>query len=259
MIRVGVAQKHSDLARWELYTIYNAATPHTELATMVDFSKAFNRQNHNLLITLLSDMGVPGWLLQIVIGFLSDRELILRYKNKHSQPKKLPGGGPQGTILGLFLFLILINKAGFKENERNVGEKITGPLNKRKPMETTHLKYVDDLTLLQSLNLKKSLIGNPNPVRPLNFHERTYHILPNPESTKMQIQLDELKEYADEHEMKINHEKSKVMIFNNARSIDFEPEMNLDGVEMQVVDELRMLGLVVTSHLKWKQNTESIC
>ena len=49
------------------------------------------------------------------------------------------------------------------------------------------------------------------------------------------------------------------MIFNNARSIDFEPEMNLDGVEMQVVDELRMLGLVVTSHLKWKQNTESIC
>ena len=59
--------------------------------------------------------------------------------------------------------------------------------------------------------------------------------------------------------MEINHEISKVMIFNNARSIDFEPEMNLDGVEMQVVDELRMLGLVVTSHLKWKQKTESIC
>ena len=49
------------------------------------------------------------------------------------------------------------------------------------------------------------------------------------------------------------------MIFNNARSIDFEPEMNLDGVELQVVDELRLLGLVVTSDLKWKQNTESIC
>ena len=35
------------------------------LAVMVDFSKAFNRQNHNLLITKLSDMGVPAWLLRI--------------------------------------------------------------------------------------------------------------------------------------------------------------------------------------------------
>ena len=35
------------------------------MACMVDFSKAFNRQNHNILITKLSDMGVPGWLLKI--------------------------------------------------------------------------------------------------------------------------------------------------------------------------------------------------
>ena len=32
------------------------------LACTIDFSKAFNRQNHNILITTLSDMGVPGWL-----------------------------------------------------------------------------------------------------------------------------------------------------------------------------------------------------
>ena len=43
------------------------------LACMVDFSKAFNRQNHNLLVTKLSDMGVPGWLLRIVIAFLNTR------------------------------------------------------------------------------------------------------------------------------------------------------------------------------------------
>ena len=39
------------------------------LACMVDFSKAFNRQNHNLLITKLSDMRVPAWLLKVVIAF----------------------------------------------------------------------------------------------------------------------------------------------------------------------------------------------
>ena len=50
------------------------------LAVLVDFSKAFNRQNHNLLITKLSDMGVPAWLLRIVISFLSDRKMRVRYK-----------------------------------------------------------------------------------------------------------------------------------------------------------------------------------
>jgi hypothetical protein len=41
------------------------------LACMVDFQKAFNRQNHNVLMTKLSDMGVPGWLLKIVMAFLT--------------------------------------------------------------------------------------------------------------------------------------------------------------------------------------------
>ena len=54
------------------------AVPHALVAMMVDFSKAFNRINHNIIITTLSDMGVPGWLLKIVIGFLSNRELIVR-------------------------------------------------------------------------------------------------------------------------------------------------------------------------------------
>ena len=51
---------------------------HAVLAVLIDFSKAFNRQDHNILITLLCDMGVPGWLLNIVASFLKDRELLLR-------------------------------------------------------------------------------------------------------------------------------------------------------------------------------------
>ena len=34
--------------------------PTAILACLIDFSKAFNRQNHNILITKLSDMGVPA-------------------------------------------------------------------------------------------------------------------------------------------------------------------------------------------------------
>ena len=62
-------------------------------------------------------MGVPNWLLKIVMAFLSERELIVRYKGKTSGNKSLPGGTPQGTRLEMFLFLILINWAGFEESE----------------------------------------------------------------------------------------------------------------------------------------------
>ena len=116
------------------------------LACMVDFSKAFNRIDHNILITKLSDMGVPGWLLRVVMGFLKNRRMLIRYKGKLSSIKELPGGGPQGTLLGLFLFLVLINEAGFDGQANNAGELLT---TKRKISRANqiHLKFVDDMTL----------------------------------------------------------------------------------------------------------------
>ena len=61
--------------------------PQAVLAMMADFSKAYNRVSHNTLIEILSDMGVPNWLLKIVMASLSERELILRYKGKSSGQK----------------------------------------------------------------------------------------------------------------------------------------------------------------------------
>ena len=72
--------------------------PIAVLVSAIDFSKAFNRINHNLIITKLADMGVPGWLLNIVMGFLEDRTLLVRFNGGSSESKVLPGGGPQGTL-----------------------------------------------------------------------------------------------------------------------------------------------------------------
>ena len=102
---------------------------------MVDFSKAFNRQNHNLLITKLSDMGVPAWLLRIVMGFLTDRRMLVRYKGEKSGIKDLPGGGPQGTLLGLLLFIILINDLGFEGQKNDAGEILTSRRNMKQVNE----------------------------------------------------------------------------------------------------------------------------
>ena len=121
------------------------------LACLVDFSKAFNRQDHTILITKLSDMGVPGWLLKLVMAFLTARTMRVKFKGKLSDFHSLPGGGPQGTQLGLFLFLVLVNNVSFSGQVNNAGELIT--CKKRiKDVNNIHLKYVDDLTLAEKIN-----------------------------------------------------------------------------------------------------------
>ena len=117
-----------DLINFVLYN-QDLRNPLATLAIMYDFSKAFNRQDHNTLITILSDMGTPGWLLKLVIAFLEDRKIILLHKGTLSEEASLPVGCPQGTKLRLFLFLILINKTGYQPNQicTSIGDHMTQP------------------------------------------------------------------------------------------------------------------------------------
>ena len=86
--------------------------PKSVIAAYVDFSKGFNRLNHNKILIRLSDWSVPGWLLKIVASFLTERSLVVRYKGAQSQPHPLPGGSPQGDELGQLLFLVEVSDAG---------------------------------------------------------------------------------------------------------------------------------------------------
>ena len=59
--------------------------------------------------------------------------------------------------------------------------------------------------------------------------------------------------------MKINESKSKIMIFNKSRKYDFPPEFSFsNGENLEVLEETRLLGLVLTSDLRWAANTRSI-
>ena len=207
------------------------------LAVMVDFSKAFNRQDHNLLITKLSDIGVPAWLLRVVMAFLSDRRMVVRYKGEQSSMKELPGGGPQGTLLGLLLFLVIINDAGFEGQQNNAGELITSKRN-MKNVNNIHLKYVDDMTLAEPINLAKQLVSIPDNVRPMPdmYHARTGHVLPLGNS-EVYNQLLKTEEYARSNYMKLNFKKTKVMLFNPCWSIDFMPHLEVENHELVLVEE----------------------
>ena len=58
--------------------------------------------------------------------------------------------------------------------------------------------------------------------------------------------------------MKINFKKTNLMLFNPCTSLDFMPDIQLDGHQLELVDQMRLLGVVIQSDLKWNSNTDSI-
>ena len=71
---------------------------------LVDFQKAFDLGDHNILIRLLQDnFEIDPLSVNIVISFLSNRPQVVKYKNRYC-------GIPQGTLLGPLLFLVMISE-----------------------------------------------------------------------------------------------------------------------------------------------------
>ena len=59
--------------------------------------------------------------------------------------------------------------------------------------------------------------------------------------------------------MKINQSKSKVLIFNKSKSYDFTPEFSFSsGLNLEVIEQTRLLGIELTTDLRWSENTKSI-
>jgi hypothetical protein len=154
-------------------------------------------------------------------------------------------------------FLVLINDAGFESENRELGTRLTNASNKSKEIQNQHFKYVDDLTAAEAIVLSKTLVPDSENTleKPLNYHNRTEQLLP-PSACKLQTQLNKLDEYANINEMKVNTRKSKVMLFNNSKKNDFTPQMKIDNVTLDVVEEYKLLGVQITSDLKWHSNTK---
>jgi hypothetical protein len=109
----------------------------------------------------------------------------------------------------------------------------------------------------EALDLKTCLETDKNQVRPLTYHNRTEQSLP-PENSKVQAQLNEIEKYARDNEIKVNIKKTKIMLFNTAKIRDFTPDLNICGEKVEHVEEAKLLGVKITSDLKWNNNKEHI-
>ena len=200
-------------------------------------------------------MHTPAWLLRIIFSYLSERSMFLTYKGEKSSKKQLPGGGPQGAFLGGIIFMIKFNGAFLRPP---IPRQIRGPIHESKVKK---VKYVDDGTVAVSINLKKCLISEENSdwPRPLNYRERTKHILPDTNNL-LQFYLSDAENFSSQNKLKINKHKTQVMLFNKSRKWDFQPKLNFsDGTVLEVISEIKLLGVVLSDDLSWHKNTQFIC
>ena len=58
--------------------------------------------------------------------------------------------------------------------------------------------------------------------------------------------------------MKINEEKTKQMIFNFTNNFQFSTRTFINGKNIEIIDQTKLLGVVITNDLKWEENTSVI-
>ena len=75
----------------------------------LDFSKAFDKVDHGVLLHKLKDLGITGKLGIWFFQFLTNRTHYVRIPGGISKDSTVLSGVPQGTVLGPLLFLIMIS------------------------------------------------------------------------------------------------------------------------------------------------------
>ena len=230
---------------------------------LADWSKAFNKCNHNIIMRILVAMNVPMWLLRLILSYLEARRMIVRFRGCSSHPKELPGGMPQGTLLGVILYILYINPIGFpSEITLEISDTVheywktlhtfppTTTSSATLPPTVQCVKFMDDATVQEAVNLTTSLVPS---------NTSSAKILPK-ENTLIQTQLNELKQISDCREMTLNNEKTCLLIVNFSVNHQFEPQIQIPGCQksLNILSETKLLGYWLTEDMKTNRHIEHI-
>ena len=185
----------------------------------LDFRKAFDSLDHNILFSKLQHYGFRGTVLSLIISYLSDRKQYTFVNGVSSDYKNIAHGVPQGSNLGPLLFLIFINDL---PNSSSLFK---------------FLLFADDSTL--STCIPKSAINIPQYVEIINN------------------ELDEVNKWILSNKISINTEKTKYILFSYRSTADLPP-IFIGRSKIEKSTSLKFLGVVVDEHLTFKNHVQYI-
>ena len=209
------------------------------IASLVDWASAFDKQDPTLGIQKFIKMGVRPSITPLLVSYLTDRQMQVRFNDVYSGTYSLPGGGPQGTLLGLIEYFVQSN-----DNADSIDPEL-------------RFKFVDDLTFLELVMLTGLLTE-------YNFKQQVAsdigideHYIPA-ENLKTQSDLDMIAKWTDENKMKLNTDKSNYMVFSRSEK-EFATRLCINGETLNRVEETKLVGVWLTTWLDWDKNTREIC
>ena len=110
------------------------------IAASVDWAAAFDRQDPTLAIKRFIEIGVRPSLIPVLISYLTDRRMKVKFNGEESDFLTLIGVSPQGTLIGQIMYLVQSN-----DNANSVHQ-------------ADRFKYMDDLSILQIICLAGLLV-----------------------------------------------------------------------------------------------------
>ena len=143
----------------------------------IDFKKAFDLVNHEILLQKLQMYGLSDSAVKWFHSYLSDRQQCVKVNECTSSLLPINQGIPQGTIVGPMLFLIFINDAPLYVQNSNMNI------------------YADDATLISSSRWDN--------ITPMNDN--------------IQKDLESIQQWALMNKMIINEKKTKSMLIKGKR------------------------------------------
>ena len=210
------------------------------LATFVDWKSAYSHQDHTLGIKSFIENGVRPALIPLLINYFQNRVIQVKHHRTISLQRKQPESGAQGASLRNHEFI--------SQNNHNADSV---------PIED-RFKYVDDLTILEIINLLSAGLSSYNYKNHVPSDVPTDGFFMNNNNLKSQYYLDNINRWTVNQKMVINSTKTKAMIINFTKNHQFTTRTKLNTKNIELVDEMKILGTIISNDLSWNSNTKNI-